>query len=53
MSEKPKQNDILYVSIREAKPNTLFTEEQRQSIRFLIYSKPVACAECGREILNE
>jgi hypothetical protein len=44
-----KKAEILYVSIYEAKPNKTFKEEQRQAIRFLIYNKPLPCAECGRE----
>lgn len=39
---------VLQVGFFEAKPNKMFTEEQRQSIRFLRYSHPVECAECGR-----
>ena len=36
------------VQILEAKPNKLFTEEQRQIVRFLRYSKAIPCAECGK-----
>lgn len=46
---KPKAPGILFVDIREAKPNKMFSEEQRAAIRFLIYSRPVACAECGKK----
>lgn len=42
MSEEP-----ITVTIAEARPNTLFSEELRQAIRFLRFSVPVACAECG------
>jgi hypothetical protein len=44
-----KATDVLCVDIFEAKPNKLFSEEQRQLIRFLRYNKPVACAECGKK----
>lgn len=37
------------VSIFEAKPNKMFTEEQRELVRFLRYSgATVPCAECGK-----
>ena len=38
----------LGVQIFEAKPNKLFSEEQTALVRFLRYSQPVACAECGK-----
>lgn len=38
----------LCVCIVEAKPNKLFTEQQRAMIRFLIYSRKIPCAECGK-----
>lgn len=38
---------ILCVEILEAKPNKLFTEEQRQCVRFLRFNRRVQCAECG------
>ena len=44
-----KVKPLLQVSVREAKPNKMFTEEQRQDVRFLIYNRPVACAHCGRK----
>jgi hypothetical protein len=37
------------VQIFEARPNRMFTEEQRATVRFLRYSKAVPCAECGRK----
>ncbi len=37
------------VTIAEARPNKLFSEELRQAIRFLRFSAPVACAECGTQ----
>jgi hypothetical protein len=49
MAKKKTDDEILYVSICEGKPNAMFTEQQRQSIRFLIYNKPVVCAECGKK----
>ena len=39
---------LLWVEIMEAEPNPLFTEEERQTVRFLKYTKAVACAECGK-----
>jgi hypothetical protein len=39
---------ILAVEILEAKPNPMFTEEQRAAIRFLRYNRTVPCAECGK-----
>jgi len=41
--------DLLYVNVCEAKPNPMFTEAQRASIRFLLYNKSVPCAECGKK----
>ena len=38
----------LIVGLYEAKPNKMFTEEQRAAVRFLRYSQAVPCAECGR-----
>lgn len=51
MSRRIPKNaaEPLYVDIREARPNKLFTEEQRQGVRFLLYNKSVACAECGKK----
>ena len=40
---------MLYVEILEVKPNKMFTEEQRQSIRFLRYNGKISCAECGKK----
>jgi len=45
-----KEKTLLWVSICEARPNKLFSEEQRQSVRFLIYNKRQPCAECGRKV---
>jgi hypothetical protein len=42
-------DDLLIVDLLEAKPNPLFTEEQRQMVRFLRYTRAVPCAECGRK----
>ena len=39
---------VQLVQVAEAKPNAMFTEEQRATVRFLRYSGPVPCAECGR-----
>ncbi|MCJ7482613.1 MAG: hypothetical protein MUO31_06580 [Thermodesulfovibrionales bacterium] len=40
----------LCVDIREAKPNKLFTEEQRELVRFLVYNKKVHCRRCNRKV---
>jgi hypothetical protein len=48
MKDKENPKDYLYVDIVEAKPNPLFTEEQRQSVRFLRYNRSIPCAECGK-----
>ena len=40
--------ELLAVYIGEAKPNPMFTEEQRATVRFLTYNKSVRCAECGK-----
>lgn len=45
MSQQPS---ILAVQILEAKPNKLFTEEQRAAVRFLRFNQWVPCRECGR-----
>lgn len=47
--QKPKAPDFLFVDIREAKPNKMFSEQQRQSVRFLCYNQKVACAACGKK----
>lgn len=44
-----KWDTLLKVSILECKPNKMFTEWQRQGIRFLRFSRPVPCAECGKK----
>ena len=38
----------LFVGLYEARPNKLFTEDERAMVRFLRYNQPVACSECGR-----
>jgi hypothetical protein len=43
-----KQEDVITVQILEAKPNKLFTADQRAWVRFLRYSRAVPCAECGK-----
>lgn len=48
MAKKAKV--ILEVSICEAKPNKLFTEEERAWVRFLIYNQRIPCVECGRKV---
>lgn len=50
MKTKPKPAPkILFVQIREAKENPLFSEAQREAVRFLCYNQPVACAQCGKK----
>lgn len=44
-----KRLDILWVDIIEAKPNKLFTEAQRQTVRFLRYNRAIPCAECNKK----
>ncbi len=39
---------LLQVQILEAKPNVLFTEEQRRAVRFLHFNRTVPCTECGK-----
>jgi hypothetical protein len=47
-AKKPsKKREILVVQILEAKPNPMFTEEQRAAVRFLRFNQTVPCAECG------
>lgn len=46
---KTKKPKILVVEILEAKPNPLFTEPQRQCVRFLRYNQHIPCAECGKK----
>lgn len=41
-------DQVLKVDMYEARQNPMFTEQQRQTVRFLRYSHPVECAECGR-----
>lgn len=47
--QKRKAPPILYVEIREAKPNKMFSEQQRAMVRFLLYNQKVACAACGKK----
>jgi hypothetical protein len=52
MKEKPTvtldTSRLLWVDIREAKPNPMFTEGLRQTVRFLVYNRKVKCAACGK-----
>lgn len=41
-------SEALYVQLFEAKPNTMFTDEQTAMVRFLRYTQAVPCAECGK-----
>lgn len=38
---------IVQVQVLEARSNPLYTDEQRALVRFLRYTAPVPCAECG------
>lgn len=49
MKRKSKPAGILWVEILEAKPNKMFSERQRQCVRFLRYNRHVACAACGKK----
>jgi len=44
----PAKAGPLVVGLYEARPNKMFTEDQRQMVRFLRYNESVACCECGR-----
>jgi len=46
---KQKPEPLLVVEILEAKPNKMFTEEQRSWVRFLRYNRWIKCAECGKK----
>lgn len=48
MKTTKHDDELLYVRLNEPKPNPMFTEWQRQSVRFLTYNKAVPCEECGR-----
>jgi DNA-directed RNA polymerase subunit N (RpoN/RPB10) len=48
-----KPTRLLCVDIREAKANKMFSEEQRQLVRFLIYNRPIPCAACGRKTRSQ
>lgn len=39
---------IIGVQICEALPNKMFTEQHRALVRFLRYTAPIPCAECGK-----
>jgi len=49
MAKELNWDNVLQVSLHEAKPNPLFSEAQRATVRFLRYSRAVPCAECGRK----
>lgn len=46
---KPKDVELLCVRIGEAKPNPMFSEEQRAWIRFLTFNRCVVCQACGKK----
>lgn len=53
MAKTPKKPEkILCADIREAKPNKMFSEAQRRSIRFLLYNRAIPCAACGKKRRN-
>ena len=41
-------SEPLQVLLYDAKPNTMFTDAQTATIRFLRYNQSVPCAECGK-----
>jgi hypothetical protein len=45
----PHEDELLFVQIYEAKPNPMFSEEQRATVRFLSYNRAVPCSECGKK----
>lgn len=44
-----RKQKTLWVEILEAKPNKLFTEAQRQAVRFLRYSRRIPCTQCKKK----
>ena len=46
---KTKVAQLLCVDVCEFKPNPLFSEAQRASVRALRFNRFVACAECGKK----
>jgi hypothetical protein len=46
---KVKPVQVLFVEILEAKPNKMFTEQQRQQVRFLRYNHAQVCPACGKK----
>lgn len=46
--QKPKP-EVLAVALGEAKPNPMFSEDQRAMVRFLTFNIAVPCAACGRK----
>ncbi len=48
MTPPKKKPELLVVEVLEAKPNALFTEQQRAAVRFLRFNQSVPCAECGK-----
>lgn len=47
-SKAAKAPEILCVQILEARPNPMFTEEQRSWVRFLCFNQATPCAACGK-----
>jgi hypothetical protein len=47
---KPKPKGLLWVQICEARPNKMFTEAQRQTVRFLRFNRHVPCVACGKQV---
>lgn len=43
---------LLWVDVLEAQPSPMFTEDQTATVRFLLYNRKVACAECGKKRKN-
>lgn len=47
-ARKPNE-PLLVVEIMEAKPNKMYAEEERQTIRFLRHNHSVECASCKKK----
>jgi hypothetical protein len=46
---RAKLKALLWVEVCEAKPNPMFSEWQRSTVRFLRFNGCVPCAECGKK----
>lgn len=50
MPKKTQLETLLQVQILEAKPNKMFTENQRRMVRFLRFNQYLPCAHCGKKV---